>query len=123
MLWGQIMPLLLWRSMISKNKIKLLRSLKLKKYREQNQKTLLEGVRLIDEAINSNAQIHSVFATEETLNSNQRLAEKIQSHHILLDMIDQGILANTIELVVAASKGNLDINAVVAVASGCCKLF
>jgi hypothetical protein len=25
--------------------------------------------------------------------------------------------------VVAASKGNLDINTVVAVASGCCKLF
>ena len=89
MLWDQIMPLLLWRLMISKNKIKLLRSLKLKKFREQNQKTLLEGVRLIDEAINSNVQIHSVFATEETLNSNQRLAEKIQSHHIPLDMIDQ----------------------------------
>ena len=83
------MPLLLWRSMISKNKIKLLRSLKLKKFREQNQKTLLEGVRLIDEAINSNAQILSVFATEETLNSNQRLADKIQSHNIPLDMIDQ----------------------------------
>ena len=64
--------------MISKNKIKLLRSLKLKKYREQNQKTLLEGVRLIDEAINSNAQIHSVFATEEALNSNQNLVEKIE---------------------------------------------
>ena len=62
------MPPLLWRSMISKNKIKLLRSLKLKKFREQNQKTILEGVRLIDEAINSNAQIQSIFATEEILN-------------------------------------------------------
>ena len=75
--------------MISKNKIKLLRSLKIKKFREQNQKTLLEGVRLIDEAINSNAQIYSVFATEETLNSNKELIEKIESHHIPLDMIDQ----------------------------------
>ena len=56
--------------MISKNQIKLLRSLKIKKYREQNQKTLLEGVRLIDEVLNSNAQIQSIFATEETLNSN-----------------------------------------------------
>ena len=60
MLWDQIMLPLLWRLMISKNKIKRLRSLKLKKYREQNQKTLLEGVRLIDEAINSNAQIYVV---------------------------------------------------------------
>ena len=46
-----------------------------------------------------------------------------EKEKLLLDMIDQGILANTIELVVAASKGNLDINAVVVVASGCCKLF
>jgi len=42
---------------------------------------------------------------------------------LLLDMIDQGILADTIELVVDASKGKLDINTVVTVASGCCKLF
>ena len=89
MLWDPIMLLLLWKSMISKNKIKLLRSLKLKKFREQNQKTILEGVRLIDEAINSNAQIYSVFAIEETLNSNQELIKKIESHHISLDMIGQ----------------------------------
>jgi len=42
---------------------------------------------------------------------------------LLLDMIDQGILANTIELVVDASKGELDVNAAVAVASGCCVTF
>ena len=68
--------------MISKNKIKLLRSLRLKKYREQNKKTILEGARLIDEAINASAQIDSVFATKEILHANQNLAEKIQSHHI-----------------------------------------
>ena len=75
--------------MISKNKIKLLRSLRLKKYREQNKKTILEGARLIDEAINASAQIDSVFATKEILHANQNLAEKIQSHHIPLDMINQ----------------------------------
>ena len=42
---------------------------------------------------------------------------------LLLDMIDQGILANTIELVIDASKGNLDINTVVTVAASCCKLL
>jgi len=42
---------------------------------------------------------------------------------LLLNMIDQGILANTIELVVDASKGELDINAAVAVATGCCATF
>ena len=39
---------------------------------------------------------------------------------LLLDMIDQGILANAIELIVDVSKGDVDINTVVAVASGCC---
>ena len=103
MLWDPIMPLLLWRLMISKNKIKLLRSLKLKKFREHNQKTILEGVRLIDEAINSNTQIYSVFVTEEVLNSNQELIEKIESHHILLDIIDQDTYNqknNTPELII-----------------------
>jgi len=42
---------------------------------------------------------------------------------LLLNMIDQGVLGNTLDLVVDASKGNLDINKVVKVASGCCKLF
>ena len=78
--------------MISKNKIKLLRSLKLKKNREQNQKTILEGVRLIDEAINSNARIHSVFIVEEMLTSNKDLINKIKRHHIQLDIITQNDL-------------------------------
>ena len=39
---------------------------------------------------------------------------------LLLDMIEQGILANAIELIVDVSKGDIDINTVVAVASGCC---
>ena len=46
-----------------------------------------------------------------------------EKEKLLLDMIDQGILSHTIELVIDASKGKLDINTVVAVASGCCKLF
>lgn len=42
---------------------------------------------------------------------------------LLLEMIDQGILANTIELIVDATKGELDINAAIAVATGCCATF
>ena len=41
----------------------------------------------------------------------------------LLDMIDQGVLGNTVDLVVDASKGNLDLNKAVKVATGCCALF
>ena len=38
---------------------------------------------------------------------------------LILDMIDSGVLSNTIELVVDATQGKLDINAAVGVAKGC----
>ena len=46
-----------------------------------------------------------------------------EKEKLLLDMIDQGVLGNTVDLVVQASKGELDINAAVAVAAGCCASF
>tara|TARA_Y100001970_G_scaffold86545_1_gene109137 strand:+ start:4196 stop:4951 length:756 start_codon:yes stop_codon:yes gene_type:complete len=73
--------------MISKNKIKLLRSLKLKKNREQNQKTILEGIRLIDESINAGANIESIFMLEEIFNSNKNLVNKIKNNNIPLNII------------------------------------
>tara|TARA_Y100000996_G_C22465565_1_gene619904 strand:+ start:232 stop:627 length:396 start_codon:yes stop_codon:yes gene_type:complete len=39
---------------------------------------------------------------------------------LILDMIDSGVLSNTIELVVDATHGELDINAAVGIATGCC---
>ena len=42
---------------------------------------------------------------------------------LLLDMIDEDILGDTINLIIAASKGELDINNVLEVASGCCVAF
>lgn len=42
---------------------------------------------------------------------------------LLLDMIDSGILGNTIDLVVAATKGELGLNDVLTVAAGCCASF
>ena len=64
--------------MISKNKIKLLRSLKLKKYREQHQSTMLEGLRLIDESINFNADIQGIWMTDESMKNNQDFVDKIK---------------------------------------------
>ena len=46
-----------------------------------------------------------------------------EKEKLLLDMIDNGILSNTIELVVSASKGEVDVNAVQKVAAGCCLTF
>ncbi len=38
----------------------------------------------------------------------------------LLDMLKEGVISSTIDLVVAASKGEIDINSVKEVAVGCC---
>ena len=38
-------------------------------------------------------------------------------------MIDQGIVSNVVELVVSATKGELNINAAKKAASGCCFAF
>jgi hypothetical protein len=46
-----------------------------------------------------------------------------KEEQLLLDMIDNGVLDNTVELVVDATQGKLDINAAVGVAQGCCLAF
>lgn len=81
--------MLLWllKLMISKNKIKLLRSLKLKKYREQYHSTILEGIRLIDESINCNVDIKNIWMTDDTIQNNPDLINKIKSKNINLDEI------------------------------------
>ena len=39
---------------------------------------------------------------------------------LLLDMIDQGVVGNVIELVVSATKGEINVNAAKKAAVGCC---
>lgn len=48
---------------------------------------------------------------------------KDEKETLLLNIIDNGILSSTIDLVVDASKGNVNINKVVEVASTCCLSF
>jgi len=42
---------------------------------------------------------------------------------LLLDMVDHGVVGNTIDLIADASKGRLEVNAVAEVAVGCCAAF
>jgi hypothetical protein len=44
-----------------------------------------------------------------------------EKEKLLLDMIDQGILGDMASLVVSATKGELNINAMAEVAGVCCK--
>jgi|TARA_B110000483_G_scaffold242561_2_gene328779 hypothetical protein len=46
-----------------------------------------------------------------------------EKEKLLLDIIEQGVLGNTLDLVIMASKGELDVNAIVDVATGCCASF
>ena len=84
--------------MISKNKIKYLCSLKIKKYREKNLGTILEGLRLIEQAIDFSANIGSIWITHEFKDSNNLFLKKIESKNINYDIIsdsDMKIISDT----------------------------
>jgi len=59
--------------MISKNQIKLLQSLKIKKYRLQHNYFIAEGPKLAQEIIHSDLTVTQVFALESWLKNNARL--------------------------------------------------
>lgn len=46
-----------------------------------------------------------------------------EKEKLLLDLIDNGILGNTVDLVIDASRGDIDVNNVAQVATGCCLTF
>lgn len=51
--------------MLSKNQLKLVNSLRLPKFRLEHGLFIAEGVKLVDEALKSNFEIHQIFATTE----------------------------------------------------------
>jgi len=67
--------------MLSINKIKYLKSLSIKKYRQAEQKVLLEGYRIIDESLNSSLVFEHIWINEN-LKSNKDIK-------ILLDIIKE----------------------------------
>ena len=67
--------------MLSINKIKYLKSLSIKKYRQAEQKVLLEGYRIISESIKSSLRFEHIW-----INENLKLNKDIK---ILLDIIKE----------------------------------
>ena len=85
--------------MISKNKIKILRSLSTKKGRSSNKMILLEGKRLIEEALSQKNKIKHIWFTIEFKNQNKAFINKIKSENINFDIIENKeikIVTNTI---------------------------
>ena len=54
--------------MLSKNQLKFIRSLKKKKFRQTHGLFLAEGIKVVEELINSNISIHQLYATEAYAN-------------------------------------------------------
>ena len=73
-----------------------------------------------------------VEASQVKGNEQKKLVEKIvrqvvviapisdEKEKLLLDMIDEGVVGEVIELVVSATKGELNVNAAEKAAAGCC---
>ena len=80
--------------MLTLNKIKQLKSLHKKKYRRIEKKILLEGYRIIDQAIDANSEINEIWVTKESKNSDigKRLFEKINKHNITWNITSNRII-------------------------------
>jgi TrmH family RNA methyltransferase len=65
--------------MISKNKIKLIKSLNLKKFRQKEQLFLVEGDKNVLEVMDSQYQVNELYATGEFLETNKKSAILSQS--------------------------------------------
>lgn len=62
--------------MISKNQVKLIRSLHVKKFREQEGLFISEGEKIIKELLNSSFKIHSIYFTDEWKGLTERESNK-----------------------------------------------
>ena len=62
--------------MLTKNQIKLIRSLSIKKNRIKHSLFIVEGEKLVNEIIKSDWEIDSIFATEEWSGNNATIISK-----------------------------------------------
>ena len=68
--------------MVSKNQIKLITSLQLKKYRNEHQLFFAEGIKVVHELLQSNFELHHLFVTEAIFD------EVIASQKTLINVTD-----------------------------------
>jgi TrmH family RNA methyltransferase len=64
---------------LSKNKIKLINSLKNKKGRQESGLFVVEGEKMVDELINSNFKVDCIIAIPEWISQNSNIIKEIQS--------------------------------------------
>ena len=100
--------------MISKNQIKFVRSLQLKKNRDFNNCFVVEGEKIVDEIIQSDFSIYQIFATKGWLLSNLNIVAE-QTHQISekeLSRISQQSTPNKVLAVVEKAERELKISTI-----------
>ena len=90
--------------MISRSEIKLIKSLKLKKYRIVNKLFLLEGLKCINEVLNSDYKIRKIILTKSSKNK----LKSFSSSKVKIDYFDKNSLSSIGNL-----KSNSDAIAIV----------
>ena len=88
-----------------------------------NASTIIRVVRIAMEIVEStqlkgNAQKKLVNKLVRQIVVDAPISDKKEA--LLIDMIDEGIVGDVIDLVVSATKGELDVNALEKAAVGCC---
>jgi len=73
--------------MLTKTEIKSLKSLQLKKYRDETQSFLVEGKRSVEEAINHGHGIDVVLLSHDLADSNNTLIKKLENKNIRFDIL------------------------------------
>lgn len=73
--------------MITKNELKYYSSLLQKKYRDEEQKFLVEGKKITSEALNSAYDCEIIFATIDFCESEQELIKTIKNKHLRLEIV------------------------------------
>ena len=100
--------------MISKNQIKFIRSLQLKKHRDTHNCFVVEGKKIVDEIIQSDFSIYQIFATKGWLLSNLNIVAE-QTHQISekeLSRISQHSTPNKVLAVVEKVERELKISTI-----------
>ncbi len=102
----------LYKCMISKNKIKYLTSLQVKKYREEYGQFVAEGVKLVDELLDSRFKVVEIFALNEWI-SKHRSISNIEVNEITqteLERISGLSTPNQVVALIDIPKPIIDIN-------------
>ena len=94
--------------MITKNQIKFIKSLSLKKNRQKEQLFIAEGEKIVAELLNSNFEFHEILATNEWILKNTDI-RAIKVYNSELDRISNLKSANNVLAIVKIKQENLSV--------------